>query len=174
MTLNDIEALAERYANAANEAADLVNEAELELAGVRQAYLKSLRARAERVAETKAALLAAVQEAPELWAKPRTRVLHGVKVGMTKQPGALTWDDDAKVVAKIKAHYVDEIGVLIKTTEKPVKDALAELPAADLKRLGITVVATGDKPVARLVAGDIEKLIKVLSGHVEDDVEVEA
>ena len=46
-------------------------------------------------------------------------MLHGVKVGLQKQPGALTWSSEARVIEKDQEHYVDEIGVLIKTTEKP-------------------------------------------------------
>ena len=173
MTLNEIETLAQRYAQAAHAAADLVTAAEAEMHTIKTRYVSQLRLHAANVADARAALIQAIESNPALWESPRTRVLHGVKVGMQKQPGALTWSSEARVIEKIKEHYVDEIGVLIKTTEKPVKDALARLPAADLKRLGITVVDSGDAVVVKLVAGDVEKLLKTLAGDLEREATAE-
>lgn len=73
------------------------------------------------------------------------------------------------MIAKIKQLFSDQTDALIKTTEKPVRAALAALPADSLKKLGITVADTGDEPVIKSAIGDVEKLIAALVGDIEPE-----
>ena len=108
------------------------------------------------------ALTVLIAESPALFVKPRSVILHGIKAGFQKGQGALQWEDDADVVRRIKKLHPDLADVLIKTTEKPVKGALNELSAADLRKLGIEVEETGDVPFVKLADTDIAKMIKAL------------
>ena len=51
-----------------------------------------------------------------------------------------------------------------RVTEKPAKDAIGQLSVADLKRIGVHVVDAGDEIVLRPIEGDLDKLIKALTG----------
>ena len=47
-------------------------------------------------------------------------------------------------------------------TEKPNKDALADMPAGDLKKLGIELTETGDAVVIKPVDGEVDKICTAL------------
>ena len=107
-------------------------------------------------------MTASVAESPELFQKPRSVILHGIKAGFQKGKGKLEWADDEQVCKLIRKHQPDLVSVLIKTTETPVKGALNELSAADLRRLGIEVEETGDVPFVKLADTEIAKMVKAL------------
>jgi hypothetical protein len=163
-TLAGIEALTSAYAQRLDTLSDLMQTVEDELRAVKRRHLAALRKRTAEVADMKARLTAAIVQSPELFDKPRTRVLHGVKVGLQKGKGALIWDDDARVCERIKKYYQDDLGVLIKTTEKPIKEGLERLPANELARLGVEQINAGDQVVVKSALGDIEKLVNALIG----------
>ena len=118
------------------------------------------------------ALEASVQAHPELFVKPRTLSAHGIVFGMAKGRGGLEIEDEDRTVALIKKHLADQADVLISVRERPVKDALLQLPAADLKRIGVNVRETGDRVVIKPADGDVDKLVKALvSAAVDGDAE---
>lgn len=117
-------------------------------------------------------LKSALEESRELFVKPKTMIFHGVKIGFQKSKGKISWADDAQVVKLIKKHLPDQADILIKTTEKPLKDALANLPAADLKRIGVTVEETGDAVVIKSTDSEIDKFVDALLK--EDEAKEEA
>ncbi|MEX2524469.1 MAG: host-nuclease inhibitor Gam family protein [Gammaproteobacteria bacterium] len=169
--MNDIEILAEEYSKAHDALADKVSQANAELQAVKRKYRHELKSLASNAANTKADLIAAIEESRELFRKPKTRTFHGIKVGLRKAKGKLKWTDAEKVVKAIKRVYDDQIGTLIKTTEKPNKDALEKLPAAELKKLGITVEDSGDQVVANPAEGEIDKMVDALLEGMEQQEE---
>lgn len=169
--LQEIEQLTAAFANVLQEADEVRIEIEDEVARIKRRHLTRLRRRAAKAKDAHAALLNAIRESTDVFQRPKTRTFHGIQVGYRKQPGALTWPDDAKVIAKIKGLFATQTDVLIKTTEKPVRATLALLPADSLKKLGITVADTGDEPVIKSVIGDIEKLIEAIVGEVGEEEE---
>jgi hypothetical protein len=66
------------------------------------------------------------------------------------------------VVARIKKHLPEQADVLIKLKETPVKDALAQLSAAELKKLGVTVSEAGDQVVVKPVDSEVDKMVDAL------------
>jgi hypothetical protein len=126
------------------------------------------------VAEADANLKDAIDLRPELFVKPRTVVLHGLKLGYKKGKGKIEWDDDDQVVKLIRRHFPEQFDVLCKTAETPIKAALAGLTVAELKKLGITVEETGDVVFIKDSTDDVDKLVKALLKGVEEEAEVEA
>ena len=163
-TLAGIEVLTGVYAQRLDALQAVMQELEDELQFAKRRRLANLRKRVGDLAAARSELAAAIAAGAALFEKPRTRILHGVKVGLQKGKGALIWQDDAKVCALIKKYYDDEIGVLIKTTEKPIKEGLERLTAAELQRLGVEQIKAGDQVVIKSAAGDIEKLVDALIG----------
>ena len=136
--------------------------------------LPGLRLAVAAVAAADSDLKAAIGAAPQLFIKPRSIVLHGLKLGYQKGKGKIDWEDDDQVVKLIRRHFPEQFDVLCKTVEKPVKDALAGLSAAELKKLGITVEGSGDVVFVKDSTAGVDKLVKALLKGVEEDAPEEA
>lgn len=138
-------------------------------------HLPAIRKAAARCAELRDNLHHEIAGRPSLFVKPRTMTLHGVKVGMKKGTGALEWDDDEVIVARIRKHCpVEQHATLIQVTEKPVVDALKQLDVKLLAKLGITVEATGDCVVIKAADSEVDKAVKAILKEVSQPVETPA
>ena len=132
------------------------------ITALRRDHLPGIKRALARAAEVEAQLKALVEANPGAFEKPRTQVFSGVKVGFMKGKGALEMADADAVVARIKRLMPEQADVLIKTVERPVKDALAQLSAADLKRLGVTVTDASDQVVIKPVDSEVDKMVDAL------------
>jgi len=101
-----------------------------------------------------------IEAHPEHFIKPRTMTLSGIKVGFEKGKGGLEIADPEKTVKLIRKHLPDQCDLLIATKETPAKDALALLPADQLKKLGVNVKGSDDQVVIRPADGEVDKLVK--------------
>jgi hypothetical protein len=169
-----IESLCQNYDRTCAELEFQIANLQEDLDRVRTKHLRGLKRTAALVAQQEASLTAAIESAPDLFKKPRTHIFHGVKVGFTVSAGRIEFDDAASVVAQIRRLRTDEKDVLIRTKEEPNKDALRQLEADDLKKLGCRIVDEGDQVIVKRTAGDVEKLIgKLIDRMVEAMVAVE-
>ena len=161
-TLETISKNAEVHAQARNLLAERVTALTDAQAALRREHLPGIKRALARAAETEAALRALVEANPGCFVKPRTQVFAGIKVGYAKGKGAISFEDADSVVARIKKHFPDQVDVLIRTKEEPVKDALSNLSAADLKKIGVTVSEAGDKCVVKPVDSEVDKMVDAL------------
>lgn len=136
-------------------------------------HFPRLRRLAVAMKEAQANLHAALEASPHLFERPRTVVLHGIKVGFQKAKGRIDWEDDDQVVKLIRRHFGEQFDLLVKTVHKPAKDALAQLSAAELKRLGIAVAETGDVVFVKPVDSGIDKALKALLKEIPEEIESE-
>jgi len=174
-TLGEIERLTKEYAEWRRDLSEAVLVAEHEIAALKRRHVVAIKRKVEAVAERQALLKAAIEDSPELFRKPRTMIIDGVKVGFQKEKGKISWSDVGQVIRLIKKHFAEQAEVLIKTTEKLVKGALQQLPAADLKRIGVTVSADGDVVVIKSTDSEIDKLVEaLLKGDEKEDQDEEA
>lgn len=161
-TLIEIDKLTKAFSEARQILADRVRGLEDEIQAIKRKRLPTIKTSVNAVMIRQAELKAALDESKALFMKPKTIILHGIKVGYQKAKGKISWADDAQVVRLIKKHLPDQADVLIKVTEKPIKDALINLPAADLKKIGVTVADTGDQTVIKSTDGEIDKFVDAL------------
>ena len=131
-------------------------------AALHREHLPAIKRALTKAAESEAKLRALVEEHPECFVRPKTHVLAGIKVGYAKGKGALSFDDADSVVARIKKHLPEQADVLIRTKEAPVKEALAQLSAAELKKIGVTLSEAGDQTVVRPVDSEVDKMVDAL------------
>jgi hypothetical protein len=157
-----IESLCARLASESETLAADVAALQADLEEVKRKHLVTLKRSARLVATLEAQLHAAVEACPDKFRKPRTLILHGIKVGYTVAKGKLEFADEQAVVAAIKRHWKSDADLLIKTTESPRKDALRELPATDLAKIGCSIVGAGEATVVKRLDGDVEVLINSL------------
>lgn len=160
--MSDIEALTNRYADRRGVLAAFVQKLNDEVEAARRRRMASIKSLVAQVAEAESRLRAAIENNPGLFERPRTVVIAGVRVGFTKGKGEIKFEDADQVVRLIRKHLSDQADALIKTVETPIKAALANLPAADLKKLGVTVEETGDRVVVKPTDGEIDKIVAAL------------
>ncbi|PKN20406.1 MAG: hypothetical protein CVU71_01040 [Deltaproteobacteria bacterium HGW-Deltaproteobacteria-6] len=162
MNLGDIEKLTKVFADARQVVTDRVRALEDEIQAIKRRRMPGIKSAVNTVIEQQKALKEAVEESTGLFVRPKTMIMNGIKVGYQKEKGSVSWEDAAQVVKLIKKHLPDQADVLIKTTEKPIKSALENLPAADLKKIGVTVNAGGDQVVIKSTDDEIDKLVDAL------------
>ena len=170
-TLHSIEFLALVYSERRAILSGFLHALERELAGLKKRHQKQLQIEVRATAEAKAKLHAAIESAPGLFERPKTRVLHGIKVGYRKGPGGLDWEDDDRVVERLKEQFGKKAVDYLIVKEKPSAEALEDLDAAVLKKLGVTVEDTGEQVVVKAVETDLERLVKTLLKGAGDDAE---
>jgi hypothetical protein len=162
-----IDARAHILANYRADLADLVTEIEAAKRAIVTAYRRKLREAFNRAAAAQSELHAEIAAAPELFEKPRTITLHGLKLGYQKGKGKVVIADEARTIALIKKHLDPEVAeTVIKTEESVIRKAAANLPASDLKRVGIEIEDTTDEVVIRPADSELDKLLDRLLAEV--------
>jgi esterase/lipase len=122
MNLGQIEQLTKEFSEARQQLADRVRALEDEIQTVKRRRLTGIKNTVNTVMEKQSQLKAAIEESSTLFVKPRTMVLHGIKIGFQKAKGKISWSDEDQVIRLIKKHLPDQTDVLIKITEKPIKE----------------------------------------------------
>lgn len=173
MTLLDIDTLAKAYADRRALLADRLTELDRDLAAVKRKHMKELKRHVALTSETALDLHNAIDGSRDLFVKPKTQILHGIKVGLRKGVGGLDWEDDEDVVAKIEKQFKDpdEAARYLIIKKKPSAEALEDLDGVTLKKFGIVVVETGEQVVVKAVESDVEKLVKALLKDALDDAD---
>jgi hypothetical protein len=167
MQLSDIERLTKDYADSYDTLAGVVTDLNQQIEQLKRERLQTIRRAVRSSAERKAKLVEAISGAPDLFVKPRTYVFHGIKVGMMKEKGMLSWESEIDVVRLIRKHFADRFDELVRTTERPSKTALNAMPASDLRKLGVESVEAQDQVVVMPADSNVDKLVTALLKDAE-------
>lgn len=173
-TLEQIELQAKKFAVEREKLTEIVSSLNEGIDALKRGHMPRLKNAVNRAAEAHDALQALVAESPDQFVKPKSVVFHGIKVGFQKEKGKIEWDDVDQVVKLIKKHFPDQADVLIATSEKPVKDALNNLSAAELKKIGVNITSDGDVAFIRPTDSEVDKMVTALLKAVTQDEEVTA
>ena len=122
------------------------------------------------VAEASAArdaLRACIEAEPGLWDKPRTRALHGVKLGLRALPGKIAIDA-AAAIPLIRRRLPREAATLIRTVETLNLAAVKTLTPAQLSRIGGSIAEQGDEVVITVPKSAVDKLVEALLDDLDD------
>lgn len=169
--LSDIESRCKAYAERRIKLSELMAALHAAVAAVKRQHLAAIKNALGQAAAREADLRALVEQAPELFIRPRTVIFHGVKVGYVKGKGIIEICDRTRTVALIRRYLPDQAETLIRVEEVPHKPALAQLSVADLKRVGCSVVETGDEIVVKAVDSEVDKMVETLLRDAVDAVE---
>lgn len=171
-----IDTLAKKYADARAALASRVQKFEDELRELQRRHVKGIKEAAAVAAQRQGELLAEVKDHPDSFVKPRTIIVHGIKVGFQKGKGRLVWDDEGKVVDRL-LDYKEQINDLdpqafVETVQTPKKEMLLGVPAAVLKRLGCRIEGTEDQVVVKATDSNVDKLVaKILEEGAKENAE---
>jgi hypothetical protein len=161
--LATIDERTERHAKNYNMLANTMAELEGKIADLKAEYLPALRDQVARVKMTHDALNAHILAHPDLFTKPRARTLHGFKVGYRKLEGKIVFSDEARSIdLAIEKLTADQVELLIRQTYSINKDAAAQLPDNDLKRIGGEITDPVDQVVIQSATGDVTRLVEAL------------
>lgn len=169
--MHEVEAATKRYASARAELGERLARLQEEQAVIKRRLLQGIKNSLGRFTEAHDQLRATLVDNRDQFEKPKTRVIENIKVGFRKEPGKLEFANAEQTIALIEKLLPDQKDVLIDVKKKPVKAALCNLPAKDLKRIGVTVGDDTDQPFVKATDSDIDKLIDALIN--DDDVEDE-
>lgn len=168
--MQEIEAKTREYAKARAQLAEAVATLQEAIDALKRKHMQVIKTRVAVAAEARAELAAALEDSPQLFVRPRTVIFHGIKVGWQKGRGEIEIEDPQRTVALIRRHMPDQLDTLVKIVETPVKSALAQLPAAELKKIGVTVAETGDQVVIRPTDTEVDKIVDALLRDAEETV----
>lgn len=169
--LAEIELKTKTYAEAREVLAQRVIALNDEVALLQARRMPGIRSALAAAAALQAELKAAIEDAPAAFEKPRTHIFHGIKVGYRKGTGQVTFADAERVIKLIRKLFPEQADLLIKTKETPIKKAISDLPADDVKKLGCTIEGTGDVVEIKPVDGEVEKIVTALLKEATDDAE---
>lgn len=163
-TIEEIEIKAKALAESRAELAERVGRIREEQEAVKRKLMTGVRNALARARDAYDQLRELVEDSPELFEKPKTRTLHGVRVGWMKQRGKLLWEDDRTVIDALRKVLGEEAEGFIKVSEKPLATRLQDLPAKDLRRIGVTVTDDTEVVVIKTADDALDKLIDALIG----------
>jgi hypothetical protein len=162
ITLAEIEEHTRRYAAAQEVLAGVLGTLREQIRALERRHRPRLKNAVDLAGRARAKLAAAVESAPELFAQPRTRVFHGVKVGLQRGRGGLVMDDADAVVARIHAEFGEAAPAFLRVKEAPDLKMLANLTPEELDRLGCRWEEAADSVVIRPTDNDAEKAARAL------------
>jgi hypothetical protein len=173
MTLSEIEKMAREFSDSRKVLRERVETLDDHIRSLKKRYLPGIRSAVEAAKERQSNLSDAIALSHDLFVKPRTMTLFGIRFGIEKQKGKLSWDDRGVVIKLIKKLLPDSWETYIKVKETPMKKTLATLSSADLKKLGIQVTETGDAVVIKPVDSEVDKLVDALLNEKTETMEDE-
>jgi hypothetical protein len=178
-TLADVQKRAEAVSKTRDNLSGLFKTLQEGIDVVRNSHLPEIKLVARKLAKQHNELQDLIRANPELFVKPRTHIVDGLKFGMQKKVGTLSWEDDAKLCARIdnlvsaEALTEEQRDMLINVTEKPVSKALEKLDGKLLKRLGVTLSSDVDEPLIKSVDSEIEKAVNAVIKDATKDANAE-
>jgi hypothetical protein len=172
-TLDQIDTRARKYADARDELAVSVQKLEDRIERLKRRYLTLIKKQVAVAAARKLDLKNAIEDSKDLFKRPRTIIMHGIKVGFAKGKGKIEYskEDAERIVRLIEKCFPKQESTLIQIKKTPIKKALQNLTAADLKKLGITVEDAGDYVVIKPVDSQVEQLVDKLLKEKDEENE---
>lgn len=167
-TLKDLDILAEDHRNSRDALSDAMTKMTKEVEVIKAKHLPNIRALVIAGQDSASSLKAAIEDAPELFEKPRTRSLHGIKIGFSTSAGKVEFEDGDTVVKLIKKNLPDQASVLIKSKEAPVKAALKGLNQEQLEQIGAKIAGAGELVVLTPTDSELDKLVDALLTDEEE------
>ncbi len=168
VSLEEIERLCRSYAKARDALADLTEQIREERRKVIRPRMRSLRSKAAEALESRDRLQEAILSAPHLFTAPRTRTMHGVKVGYLKQRGRADYANEADVISRIRERLPEREPLLIRVKETLNLNGLRDLDARQMAAIGVTITDVDDKWVISTAKDDLDRIVDALIDDGED------
>ena len=171
-TLAEIEQATKLYADNRELLILRVQELHDRIEELKREHLADIKEAAADTANAKGSLEALIDDSRNLFVKPRSIIISGIKVGLQKGKGGIEYEDEAAVIRLIRKHLPEEQHeLLIRVVEKVIKKNLGDLDVATLKKIGVTVQGTGDAVLVKPVDSDVDKIVNAMLKEADGEVE---
>lgn len=167
-----IEGAAKQYSKERGILAGLVTTLNDEILKLNRKALPSIKKAVNATKEAEAKLEVLLKGNADLFTKPRTWTIHGIKFGFSKQKGCIEIPNVDNTIKLIRKHFPQKADLLIVQKESISKDALGNISVDDLKKIGCKVIADTDAVVIKPTDSNVDKLVVALLKN--DDPEQEA
>ena len=161
-SMQDIIALARAFAAAREATEALADDIKAMQRKALRGRLRTLRSRVAEQAAAEGALRGAIQARPELFVRPRTVAVDGIRFGLRKQPGAVALGDEAQAIRRLRAIFPGQAPTLIRVSESLDRKALRRLSAAELAQIGITIERARDEVTIATASSDLDRIVAAL------------
>ena len=168
MTMREISRLCKNYADACDGLEELIHEIRTDQRRAVRTKMRRLVTVADHKKKAEDELRSALEDAPELFEKPRTRAIEGIKVGYRKLPGKAVVEDEERLVELIRKKLPDREDALVRTKVTVDKAALKNLTVRQLASIGVTLSEDTDEIVIQAAQTDLDKLVAVLFADDEE------
>lgn len=172
--ITEIDTLARQYADAQAALDTLTSDLRAQIDEVVRSHWPELRKATTRAAERYEALFTLVSESRTAFEKPKTKILHGVRIGYRKAADSVQVLNAENTCALIAKHLPDQADVLISTTKKPVMAGLVQLDDAQLKQIGCKRIPGLDEPIATVADTELDKVVAALMKDAIEKAELES
>jgi hypothetical protein len=168
--LNEIETGAKHYATTRGALAERVARYQSEVEALQRRCLPAIKRLFAEASDAQAQVVKSVEAHPDLFIKPRTMQLHGIKLGFQKGKGGLTAVNEDDSIAKIEKLFGEDAPTYLNIKKALRVGSLLSLDGATLKKLGLALEETGDFVFVKAVDSEVDKLVTRLlkEGAVEE------
>ena len=168
-TMQDVEKQTREFAQAKRQLDEIMGELGAETEALKKKYLPRIRSVMNTVTIRHGDLYRMIGENPDLFTKPRTQIIDGVRVGFSRGKGTLSIEDPELTIKLIRKHFEDQADILIRTSEEPAKAAIKKLDDAALKKIGCAIEGKEDRVVIEETDTQINKILgSLLKFQVEE------
>ena len=134
-----------------------------EIEELKRKHMPEILEAAGDTANAKEALAALIDESRELFVRPRSVIISGIKVGLKKGSGKIEIEDPEATIRLIHKHIPEqEWPLYIETVEKVIKKNLNDLDGATIKKIGVKVENTDDVILIKATDSDVDKLVSAM------------
>ena len=167
-SLEEIAALCRAYAEARRELSDKVEQVRSARRKATRPHRRGLSARTAGASGARDELRAAIRANPDLFGKPRTRTLEGVKVGYRKQPGKIV-ADETRAISRIRKLFPDREAELVRVKESLDRAAVRKLDARAMAAIGVSIADVDDEIVIVTASDDLDRLVDAMLDELETE-----
>jgi translation elongation factor EF-1beta len=140
---------------------------ERQINAVRMEFYKKILPMSRQYSQQRKELEKLIERNPQLFVKPRTIEVNGIKFGMKKSKGKIIVHDSDKTLEKIKTLLKDKKEFLIEQKEVLLKSGLAQLSDHEMEAVGVSREAD-DMNAVFIQIKAMEKRQAVLQKLIED------
>ncbi len=162
-----MEKIVKKLDQKACELKDALRDLEIAVGDLQQKHYKKIKPITDDVINLKQELIAEIEENKDKFFKSKFMTLFGIKWGLLKGKGKVEISNEKKSIELIKKNLSeDKQESLINIKESIAKSNISQLDATDIKKIGVKIVNSDEKPFISFIDSNIEKYIKTL---IKDD-----
>ncbi len=161
-TFNDLEQAAKEFATSSRILRNLKENLDTEIDAIKNKYIDNIKNASVKAGEDYQLLLNLVSESETLFKDKKSITLNGVKFGFQKKKGKIEIINEEATINKLKELYNDEAKLYLNTKISVSKKALDNIPAGDLKKLGINIIEDTSEAFVKLTDDEVQKLIEAM------------